>query len=72
MKGIFEVIIDGQVCQFTDYDDIPESFSRVIRFEPEIPPSPHTEAEHQLIESYHEMFQRLMEIERHASRHPRR
>lgn len=72
MKGIFEVVIDGCICQFTDYNDIPSTFTHVVRFEPEIPASPHTEAEHELIESYHEKFQSLMEIERHASSNPDR
>ncbi len=72
MKGIFEVIIDGQVCRFTDYNQIPSRFTNVIRFEPEIPPSPHTEAEHELIESYYEKFQSLIEIEHHASCDPSR
>ena len=72
MKGIFEVLIGGQVCRFTDYNHIPGNFTNVIRFEPEIPPSPHTEEEHDLIESFHEKFQFLMEIERHASCNPSR
>ena len=39
----------------------------MIAFIPEIPPDPHTEEQHEEIESWNSKFQKLMEIERARS-----
>jgi len=59
-------MISGQLKEFSRYEDIPESFDHVIEFCPEIPPGPHTQAQHDEIDSWVPKFERLMEIE-HAS-----
>jgi len=60
-------MISGQLHTFTRYEDIPEEFDRVIEFCPEIPPGPHTQEQHDEIDSWVPKFDRLMEIERARS-----
>ena len=60
MKGIFEVRIGNDILQYEHYDDIPQVFDNLIRFEPEYPKSPHTEEDHELIETYGDRFKELM------------
>jgi len=63
MKGVFQVILNGEVVTYTSYDDIPERFDNLIRFAPEIPPEPHTEEQHEWIESLPQYMNELMERE---------
>jgi len=67
MPHRFVIMISGQLQEFTRYEDIPAVFDRVIEFCPEIPPGPHTDEQHEEIESWVPKFQRLMEIERARS-----
>ena len=43
------------------YDDIPDDLDHVIEFLPEIPPEPHTQQQHEEINSWLGLFNRLME-----------
>ena len=43
------------------YEDIPDDLDHVIEFLPEIPPEPHTEQQHEEIDSWLGLFNRLME-----------
>ena len=43
------------------YEDIPDDLDHVIEFVPEIPPGPHTEQQHEEIESWVGLFLKLME-----------
>jgi hypothetical protein len=43
------------------YDDIPDDLDHVIEFLPEIPPEPHTQQQHEEIESWLGLFNKLME-----------
>ena len=64
MKGLF-LIKDGvNYMEFHNYDDIPMSFDNLIRFEPEVIPEPHTEEQHELMESYNDKLKELMNRER--------
>ena len=63
MAHQFAILIDGKVQVFDNYDDIPETFENVIRFEPEVPPEPHTEEQHEEIEKWHDKFKELMKRE---------
>ena len=56
------------LAEFDHYEDIPNDFDHVIEFLPEIPPGPHTDQQHEEIDSWHDKFLRLMEIERARSR----
>lgn len=67
MAHEFVIIRNGILESYTDYDDIPSDFEHVIKFIPEVPEPPHTEEQHEEIESWNEKFQALMEIERARS-----
>ena len=71
MAHRFVVMIDGRLKIFEHYEDIPDKFDHVIEFVPEIPPGPHTDAQHEEIESWIPKFERLMEIEYARSRETR-
>lgn len=66
MPHRFVIMISGRLQEFDRYDDIPDAFDHVIEFSPEIPPPPHTEAQHQEIGRWHDLFLELMRRE-HAS-----
>ena len=63
MAHQFAILIDGKVQVFDNYDDIPETFENVIRFEPEVPPEPHTEEQHHEIEQWNDKLQQLLKKE---------
>ena len=63
MAHQFAILIDGKVQIFDNYDDIPETFENVIRFEPEVPPEPHTEEQHHEIEQWNDKLQQLLKRE---------
>ena len=63
MAHQFAILIDGTVQVFDNYDDIPETFENVIRFEPEVPPEPHTEEQHHEIEQWNDKLQQLLKRE---------
>ena len=60
-------MISGQLHEYARYEDIPTAFDHVIEFCPEIPPGPHTQEQHDEIDSWVPKFERLMEIERARS-----
>jgi len=56
------VIMRNDVLEAYDrYEDIPDDLDHVIEFLPEIPPEPHTEQQHEEIDSWLGLFNRLME-----------
>lgn len=63
MQGVFQVLIDGKVVTYTNYDHIPEQFDNIIRFAPDIPPEPHTDEQHEWIESLPEYMNELIKRE---------
>ena len=67
MIGEFIVKINGELVTYTNYDDIPDTFDHVIKFNPDWPESPHTQEDHDYMETFIDKLQRLMEIERNAS-----
>jgi len=63
------VIMRGNIlAEYDLYGNIPDDFDHVIEFLPEIPLGPHTQAQHEEIDSWNDKFLRLMEIERARSR----
>lgn len=68
MPHEFVIKRNGVLETYTNYDDIPKDFDHVIKFKVDIPPEPHTEEQHEEIESWNDKLQALMEIERNASR----
>jgi hypothetical protein len=63
MKGVYEILINGKVVTFYDYNDIPESFDNVIKFIPETPPPPHSEDDHKKIKACMIKFKELLSKE---------
>lgn len=59
----FVVMKNDQLLTFDKFDDVPSDFDHLIEFVPEIPTGPHTDAQHEEIESWVSKFQKLMEIE---------
>ena len=63
------MIMQGdRLVEYDRYEDIPDDFDHVIEFLPDIPPEPHTQEQHEEIDSWNDKFLRLMEIERARSR----
>ena len=63
MKGEFRVkLLDRTIVDYTDFNDIPDKVYRIIKFIPDYPPSPHSEEDHKLIETFdnklHELLRR--------------
>jgi hypothetical protein len=71
MASEFVVLIDGQLKTYENYADIPETFDNLIKFLPEVPPPPHTEEQHEEMETWNEKLLILMERES-ASRNKNR
>ena len=67
MKGEFVIMVAGELITYTDYDDIPNTFDHVIKFDPDWPEPPHTQEDHDLMEVFNDKLQVLMEIEKNAS-----
>ena len=64
MKGQFIVKIGTDLLEFSDYNDIPESFDNVIVYKPEYPEPPHSEEEHELIATFDNKLKQLMKREK--------
>jgi hypothetical protein len=63
MKGEFVFMVDGKLVTVHDYREIPKKFQHVIKFLPDIPPPPHSEEQHALIDEWHERLKELINIE---------
>ena len=63
MAHKFVVRINESLLEFSNYDDIPQEFDNLIRFEPEIPPEPHTEEQHEETEKWNDKLKILMKRE---------
>ena len=64
MSHKFVIKEKGEFLYYDDVKDIPESFDHLIRFEPEIPPGPHTHEQHEEIARWNDVLQDLMKRER--------
>ena len=62
------IMLNNQLVEYDRYENIPDEFDHVIEFLPEIPSGPHTDQQHEEIDSWNDRFLRLMEIERARSR----
>ena len=67
MKGEYLIMVAGELITYTDYNDIPNTFDHVIKFNPDWPPSPHTQEDHDYMETFNDKLQVLMGIEKNAS-----
>ena len=64
MVGAFIIRDDGELITYTRYDDIPMVFDHVISFSPDWPEGPHTDEEHEYMETFNGKLQELMKRER--------
>lgn len=64
MKGVFVLIVNGELKTFYDYNDIPEDFDHVIKFMPDVPPGPHSHDQHEEMEKWTDLLQQLVAKER--------
>ena len=67
MTGEFTVMINGELVTYTNYNDIPDMFEHVIKYAPDWPRPPHTQEDHDYMETFNNKLQRLMEIENASS-----
>ena len=67
MTGEFTVMINGELVTYTNYNDIPDTFEHVIKYAPDWPEPPHTQKDHDYMETFNNKLQRLMEIENASS-----
>ncbi len=72
MAHRFDLIVGGVLRTYRRWEDIPVVFDHVVRFEPEIPPPPHTPEQHAEIELWPGRLQELMQVERARSNANRR
>ena len=50
--GEYIIFVNGRVETYTNWEDIPSSFENIIKFNPTPPPSPHSEEDHEYIETF--------------------
>ena len=59
----FVILVDGVLKTYTSFEDIPQSFDNLIEFKPSVPEGPHTESEHDIIETWNDKLQELLKRE---------
>ena len=59
MQGEFKIMINREIVTYTNYDDIPESFDKIISFKPDFPPDPHSEEDHAVMDTFNSKLQAL-------------
>ena len=57
MKGEYVVKIGTSFLEFSNSTDIPDEFDHLIKFVPEEPPEPHTQEDHDFINTFNDKFQ---------------
>ena len=63
MKGDFQVLINGKVQKFSNFDEIPEKIGAIIKYLPNYPKSPHSKEDHKLISTFNDKLHELMRRE---------
>ena len=61
MIGEYIVKIGNKLFDYTNVDDIPKEFDHLIKFLPTLPSEPHTQADHDYINSF---VPKMREIEK--------
>ena len=67
MKGEFIIKVGSALVTYDDYDDIPIEFDNLISFKPDAPEPPHSEEDHEEMETYTTKLQELMRRENASS-----
>jgi len=63
MIGDYIVQIDGKDSHYTNANDIPKKFDHLIKFIPTEPPEPHTQADHDYINTFPNKFDEIFKRE---------
>ena len=66
LTGVFQVRIGKELLTYSKVSEIPTKFDNLIRFEPELPPPPHTPADHEKFAIAHQVFLQLFHRENHG------
>lgn len=66
-QGRFDLIVGGMLRSYQRWEDLPAVFDHVVRFEPDIPPAPHSDEQHAEAAMWNARLQQLMEMERARS-----
>ena len=61
MAHYFKILINGRTKVYQNFEDIPQSIENVITFIPEVPPPPHTDEQHEEMETYIPKMNELLE-----------
>lgn len=64
MNGTFIIKEKNKLITYTKYEDIPMVFDHVIKFDPDWPEGPHTDEEHEYMDTFNDKLQDLMKRER--------
>ena len=67
MKGEFVIKVGSKLVTYDNYDDIPMVFDNLISFKPDAPEPPHSEEDHEEMETYNAKLQELMRRENASS-----
>jgi hypothetical protein len=58
--GVFKILIGNKLHTYTNYDEIPKTFTNLILFKLDYPSEPHSEEEHLMIEEKANLIHELM------------
>jgi len=64
MNGTFIIKEGNELITYTKYEDIPMIFDHVIKFDPDWTEGPHTDEEHEHMDTFNNKLQDLMKRER--------
>jgi hypothetical protein len=59
----FTILLGDDLMIYNKFEDIPEEITAVISFLPDIPPPPHTEEQHEEIDTWMKRFREVMRRE---------
>jgi hypothetical protein len=60
----YVIMMDSKLHTYYNYNDIPQEFDHLIEFAPEYPEPPHTEEQHEWLETLNDKLKELMSRER--------
>ena len=64
MKGRFRIKLhDKSIVVYENFEDIPDKIYKVLDFDPDYPPSPHSEEDHKLIDTFDDKLHELLRRE---------
>ena len=59
MIGEYTVKIGNKLFDYTNVDDIPEKFDHLIKILPTLPPEPHSQEDHDYINTFPNKFREI-------------